>query len=55
MKPKQAAAIFESMKNDLNLVARILEVMDTDTRGKILGVMDSDVAASITKIMNPEG
>lgn len=55
MKPKQAAGIFESMTDNLDLVARILEVMDTDTRGKILGVMDSSVAAKITKIMNPEG
>lgn len=55
MKPKQAAGIFESMTDDLQLVARIMGVMDADTRGAILGVMDSEVAAKITKIMNPEG
>ena len=55
MKPKQAAEIFESMTDDLELVARILGVMDSDTRGDILGVMDSDIAAKITKIMDPEG
>ena len=55
MKPKEAAAIFESMTDDLELVARILWVMDSDTRGSILGVMDSDVAAKLTKIMDPEG
>lgn len=55
MKPKQAAAIFESMTDDLDLVARILGVMDSDTRGDILGAMDSTVAAKITKLMDPEG
>lgn len=55
MKPKQAAAIFESMTSDLDLVARILGVMDSDTRGKILGAMNADVAAKVTEIMNPEG
>ncbi|MCR5278872.1 MAG: hypothetical protein K6E19_05455 [Lachnospiraceae bacterium] len=54
MKPKQAAAIFEAMPNDLKLAARILQVMDSDTRGKILGAMDSSVAAQLTKIMDPE-
>lgn len=55
MKPKQAAAIFEKMTDDLGLVAKILGVMDTDTRGDILGAMDPDVAAKVTKIMNPQG
>lgn len=57
MKPKEAAAIFESLnsRGDAQLAARILGVMDSDTRGKILGVMNSDVAAEITEIMNPEG
>lgn len=54
MKPKQAAAIFESMTDNLDLVARILNVMDATSRGKILGVMDQDIAARITKIMDPE-
>ncbi len=54
MKPKQAAAIFEEMTNNLDLVARILSVMDADTRGEILGAMDPEVAAKITKIMDPE-
>ena len=55
MKPKEAAAIFEAMTDDLQLAARILWVMDSDTRGKILGVMDKTVAAKLTKIMDPEG
>ncbi len=54
MKPKEAAAIFEAMTDNLDLVARILGVMTAEDRGKILGVMDSDVAARITKIMNPQ-
>ena len=57
MKPKEAAAIFESMVDSgkSTLVARILDILDSDTRGKILGVMDEAKAAQITVIMNPEG
>lgn len=54
MKPKQAAAIFEMMPDNLDLVAKILGNMDSTTRGKILGVMDAEVASQITKIMDPE-
>lgn len=54
MKPKQAAAIFEMMTDNLDLVAKILGNMDSNTRGKILGVMDSEIASQITKIMDPE-
>ena len=54
MKPKQAAGIFEQMTSDLDLVARILNVMDSASRGEILGAMDPEVAAKITKIMDPE-
>lgn len=54
MKPKQAAAIFEGMTDNLDLVAKILGVMEPDDRGAILGVMDSTVAAKITKIMDPD-
>ncbi len=54
MKPKQAASIFESMTDNLDLVAKILDVMGSDDRGKILGVMDPVIAAKITKIMNPQ-
>ena len=53
MKPKEAAAIFEAMQDDLDLAARILNEMSSDDRGKILGVMDSEVAARLTKIMEP--
>lgn len=54
MKPKEAAAIFEAMPDNLELAARILGAMETDQRGKILGVMDAEIAARITKIMDPE-
>jgi flagellar motility protein MotE (MotC chaperone) len=54
MKPKQAAAIFEEMTDNLDLAAKILWQMDTDSRGKILGAMDSEIAAKITKIMEPD-
>lgn len=54
MKPKEAAAIFEEMTNNLDLAARILGVMEADDRGAILGAMDPEVAAKITKIMDPE-
>ena len=54
MKPKQAAAIFEAMTNNLDLAARILKEMAADDRGKILGVMDAEIAAKLTKIMEPD-
>ena len=54
MKPKQAAAFFETMKDDLNLVARILKTMNAEDRGNILGAMDSTIAGKLTKIMNPD-
>jgi len=55
MKPAQAASIFEMMTDNLELAARILWVMDADTRGKILGAMKPVTAAQLTKIMDPEG
>ncbi|MCQ2080709.1 MAG: hypothetical protein MJZ11_03565 [Lachnospiraceae bacterium] len=54
MKPKAAAGIFEQMTDNLDLVARILSVMEPADRGKILGAMDEEIAAKITKIMDPE-
>ena len=54
MKPKQAAGIFEKMTDKLDLVARILNVMNAEQRGDILGAMDPEVAAKLTKIMDPE-
>lgn len=54
MKPARAAAIFEEMPDNLNLVARILMVMDPEQRGEILAQMSPDFAAKLTKIMDPE-
>lgn len=54
MKPKAAAAIFESMTDDLDLAAKILGQMSAEDRGKILGVMDSEIASRLTKIMDPD-
>lgn len=54
MKAKDAAEIFESMKDNLDLVAKILWQMEPDQRGAILGVMDAEVAAKLTKIMDPQ-
>ncbi len=53
MKPKQAAAIMEKMTDNLQLVVKILQNMDTDPRSKILAAMDAEVAARITKLMEP--
>lgn len=54
MKSKDAAEIFENMKDNLDLVAKILWQMEPDVRGNILGVMDAELAAKITKIMEPD-
>ena len=40
MKPKQAAAIFDTMTDNLELVAKILSAMKADARGDILGNMN---------------
>lgn len=54
MKPKEAAGIFNDMTDNLNLVAKILNAMSAEERGKILGAMDTEVAAKLTKIMDPD-
>lgn len=54
MKPKQAAAAFEKMTDNLSLVARILSAMNAENRAKIFDAMDSEVVAKLTKIMDPE-
>ena len=53
MKPKQAAAIFDTMTDNLELVAKILSAMKADARGYILGNMKTDTAAKVTKLMEP--
>lgn len=54
MKPAQAAKILEAMTDNLELAAKILGAMGSDSRGQILGAMKADVAAQITKIMEPD-
>lgn len=54
MKPKQAAAIFEQMPDNLELSAKILWAMDPNDRAKIMGVMDPELASQLTKIMDPD-
>ncbi len=54
MKPKQAAAIMEAMTDDLQLVTKILQNMDTSSRGNILAAMSAETAARITKMMEPK-
>lgn len=53
MKPKEAAAIFDTMTDNLKLVANILMKMDAQSRADILGKMDSSTAAKVTEIMEP--
>lgn len=53
MKPKEAAAIFDTMTNNLRLVGKILWTMKADARGDILGQMDPDTAAAVTRLMEP--
>ena len=53
MKPKEVAAIFDTMTDNLKLVAQILDGMDADSRAAILGKMTSDTAAKVTEIMKP--
>lgn len=53
MKPKEAAAIFDTMTDNLDLVAKILSNMDSQSKASILGQMDSTTAAKITEIMQP--
>ncbi|MCL2052042.1 MAG: hypothetical protein FWG91_10005 [Lachnospiraceae bacterium] len=53
MRPRDAAAIFEAMTDNMELSARILSTMNAADRGAILGAMDADIAAQLTKIMEP--
>jgi flagellar motility protein MotE (MotC chaperone) len=53
MKPKEAAAIFNAMEDDLQLVADILLSMKAQARADILGKMEPEIAAKVTAIMEP--
>jgi flagellar motility protein MotE (MotC chaperone) len=54
MAPKNAAAIFDSMTNDLALVAEILANMDNQTASDILAKMSTENAAMLTEILYPD-
>lgn len=54
MKPKAAAGIFDTMTDNLDLVAKILGAMSAEDRGDILAAMDPEIAAKLTKIMDPD-
>ena len=54
MKPKEAAEIFNTMTDNLDLVAKILKAMSVEARGDVLAAMDPEIAARLTKIMDPD-
>ncbi|MBQ9199451.1 MAG: hypothetical protein IJ141_04665 [Lachnospiraceae bacterium] len=53
MKAKNAADILQSMKNDLDTVALIMNNMSAEKRADVLAAMDPEFAASITKKLLP--
>lgn len=53
MKSKEAAAIFDTMTDNLSLVKRILEKMSSQNRGDILAAMNQDTAAKLTEMLEP--
>lgn len=53
MEPGNAAKIFESMANDLDTVALIMNNMSTEHQGEILQEMDPVIASAITKKLLP--
>ncbi len=54
MKAKSAAAIFEGMSDNIDLVVDILAAMDVETRADILGAMNTDFAAKLTVKLAPD-
>ena len=54
MKPEEAAAIFDTMGSNLDLVGQILWAMTPLQRGQIMEKMDPVIAAQVTKIMDPQ-
>lgn len=53
MKPAEAAAILETMTEDLDTAAAILNAMSATQRGAILGQMSPTFASNITKKLMP--
>ena len=54
MKPKAAAAAFNAMTDNLELVADILMNMSTQSRADILSKMEPEIVAKLTAIMEPD-
>ncbi len=54
MPAEDAAAIFDTMGNSLELVGEILWSMTSAQRGAILAQMDESIAAQVTRIMDPK-
>ncbi len=54
MDASEAAKIFDSMKGNLKLVAKILDSMSVQERSAILAAMDTENAAKLTEIMQPK-
>lgn len=53
MKASEAAAILETMTNDLDTVAAILSAMSAEERGAIMGKMTPSFAADVTRKLTP--
>lgn len=53
MEPASAAKILETMKGDLDTVAKIMQEMASSDRAEIMAEMDPDFAANITKKLMP--
>ena len=53
MDSSEAAAIFDTMSDNLQLVSRILGAMSVQDRSAILAAMDKENAAKLTEIMEP--
>lgn len=54
MQPKAAADIFNTMTNNMGLVAEILTNMGAKARADILAEMEPELAARLTEIMEPD-
>ena len=54
MEAANAAKIFDSMTNNLDLVAKILWGMSAKDRGEIMAEMSPEIAAQVTKLMDPD-
>lgn len=54
MKPAAAAALFDTMTDNLKLVARILDNMGSEDRANILAAMNPETAAKLTEMLEPE-